>query len=177
MTNHVHLLLTPDDPDGPSSLMKHLGQRYVQAFNRRHKRTGTLWEGRFKSSIVDSEAYLLRCQRYIEENPLRAGMVKHPGQYPWSSYRSNGEGFPSTLITPHPLFVALASTISERQAIYRRLFQCENFPEDLQFIRAATNSSLPLGRNEFIDSLGRRLKRRVALQPKGRKRGQTSNSA
>gem|GEM_PF-2708847 len=106
MTNHVHLLLTPTDPDGPSRLMKDLGQRYVQAYNRRHQRTGTLWEGRFKSSIVDSEAYLLRCQRYIEENPVRAGMVAHPSDYAWSSHRFNADGAANTFLVPHPLYLA-----------------------------------------------------------------------
>jgi putative transposase len=89
MTNHVHLLVTPPEPDGASKLMKHLGQRYVQYFNRRHKRTGSLWEGRFRSSLIDSEGYLMRCHRYVEMNPVRAGMVQRPSDYRWSSHGSN----------------------------------------------------------------------------------------
>jgi putative transposase len=168
MTNHVHMLLTPSTSDGPSSLMKHLGQRYVQAFNKRHKRSGTLWEGRFKSCIVDSETYLLRCHRYIEENPVRAAMIGHPRQYPWSSYRSNAEGLPSALVTPHPLYMALASTAPQRILRYRELFNDPVFPGDTQAIRAAANSGLPLGSGEFVESLGRQLNRRVALRKSGR---------
>ncbi len=168
MTNHVHLLLTPDDPEGPSRLMKHMGQRYVQSFNRRHERTGTLWEGRFKSSIVDSEAYLLRCQRYVEHNPVRAGMVGNARDYEWSSHRSNAYGIPSTFLTPHALYVALASTPTDRVAAYRQLFGAPLSAGDLQLIRHAANAGLPLGRAEFIESLGRRLNRRVAYRRPGR---------
>src|SRR5258706_3286643 len=107
MTNHVHLLLSGDRSDAPSALMKHLGQRYVQTFNRKHGRTGSLWEGRFRSSIVDSDGYLLRCQRYIEMNPIRAGMVTRPDDYPWSSYASNANGAPSTILSPHWLYLSL----------------------------------------------------------------------
>ena len=101
MTNHVHLLLTPRGPDGASLLMKHLGQRYVQYVNRVYKRSGTLWEGRFRSSIVQAETYLLRCLRYIELNPVRAGMVDSPGAYRWSSFRANALGERNPLLTPH----------------------------------------------------------------------------
>ena len=85
MTNHVHLLITPSATDSASLLMKHLGQRYVQYVNRVYRRSGTLWEGRFKSSLVQRQSYVLKCQRYIELNPVRAGMVPHPRDYPWSS--------------------------------------------------------------------------------------------
>src|SRR4051812_23176241 len=88
MTNHVHLLLTPDEAEGPGLLMKHLGQRYVQHVNRAYGRSGTLWEGRFRSCLTQSEDYLLACQRYIELNPVRAGMVRHPRDYRWSSYHA-----------------------------------------------------------------------------------------
>jgi putative transposase len=119
MTNHVHLLVTPDSAQGISLLMKHLGQRYVQYINRSYRRNGTLWEGRFRSCIVQSEAYLLRCQRYIELNPVRADMVSHPRDYPWSSYRANAEGQPSSLVSPHALFENLGRTAQERRAAYR----------------------------------------------------------
>ena len=91
MTNHVHLLLTPQHTNGASFLMKHLGQRHAQHANRCYGRTGSLWEGRFRSCIVCDEAYVLRCYRYIELNPVRAGMVAHPREYPWSSYKANAE--------------------------------------------------------------------------------------
>ena len=92
MTNHVHLLVSPADPAGPGAVMQALGQRYVQHFNRAWARSGTLWEGRFRSCPVDAEAYLLACQRYIELNPVRAGMVGHPAEYRWSSFRANALG-------------------------------------------------------------------------------------
>ncbi len=92
MTNHVHLLLTPDEADSASLLMKYLGQHYVQHINQRYGRTGTLWEGRFKSCLAQSQTYVLACHRYIEMNPVRAGMVAHPGQYRWSSYAVNADG-------------------------------------------------------------------------------------
>jgi putative transposase len=175
MTNHVHLLLTADEPEAPSSLMKHLGQRYVQSFNRRHKRTGTLWEGRFKSSIVDSEAYFLRCQRYVEANPVRAGMIAHARDYPWSSYRSNAEGLASTFLTPHAAYLALGPTTPERLASYRALFGSGPSSGELEMIRAAVNAGLPLGRAEFVESLGRRLNRRVAFRPEGRPSSKTGD--
>ena len=92
MTNHVHLMLTPSQPDSASLLMKHLGQRYVQYINRTYHRSGTLWEGRFRSCLAQDQNYVLICYRYIELNPVRAGMVVDPGDYPWSSYRANGLG-------------------------------------------------------------------------------------
>src|SRR3546814_19017293 len=102
--------------------MKHLGQRYVQYINRSYKRSGTLWEGRYRSCLLQDQDYLLRCHRYIEMNPVRAGMVKHPADYRWSSYRINGQGEPSNLITPHEQYLALGTTTDLRQAAYRALF-------------------------------------------------------
>jgi putative transposase len=101
MTNHVHLLLTPQNEDSAALLMKNLGQRYVQYINRTYRRSGTLWEGRFRSCLVQSESYLLACYRYIELNPVRENMVRHPREYRWSSYRSNAEGKTDALIAPH----------------------------------------------------------------------------
>lgn len=100
MTNHVHLLLTPQQEDSAALLMKHLGQRYVQYINRTYRRSGTLWEGRFKSCLAQEERYVLTCYRYIELNPVRANMVARPEDYRWSSYHTNGIGQPDPLITP-----------------------------------------------------------------------------
>ena len=107
MTNHVHLLMTPRTSGGAGELMKRLGQRYVQYVNRTYRRSGTLWEGRFRSCLTHEEDYVLRCCRYIELNPVRANMVEHPAAYLWSSYRANAQGEPSTLLTPHPHYRAL----------------------------------------------------------------------
>ena len=104
MTNHVHLLLTPAKAEGPGKLMKRLGQRYVQYVNRTYQRSGTLWEGRYKSCLTNEEAYVLGCYRYIELNPVRAGMVKHPGEYRWSSFRVNAQNEPTQLISPHQVY-------------------------------------------------------------------------
>ena len=102
--------------------MKRLGQRYVQYINRNYERSGTLWEGRFRSCLVQQDAYLMACYRYIELNPVRAGLVQHPSQYPWSSYRSNGLGEASDLLSPHELYLDLGRTDSERRANYLKLF-------------------------------------------------------
>jgi putative transposase len=107
MTNHVHLLLTPTTPGAPVRLMQSLGRRYVHYVNRHYRRTGSLWEGRYKSSVVQAESYLLACMRYIELNPVRAAMVADPGGYRWSSYRTNGLTLPDARLTPHPIYLAL----------------------------------------------------------------------
>jgi putative transposase len=121
MTNHVHLLLTPHSKDACGLMMKNLSQQYVQRVNYRLKRSGTLWEGRFHSSLVLSESYVLACYRYIECNPVRARMTASAGQYRWSSYRANGEGMGDSAIRPHPAFTALALEADQRKRDYARL--------------------------------------------------------
>lgn len=125
MTNHVHLLVTPETWEGASRLMQSVGRRYVQYINRTYRRTGTLWEGRFKSSAVQEERYFLLCSRCIELNPVRAGMVDDPCQYRWSSYRRNGLGQPDESLTPHVEYVNLGRTEHDRQIAYRSLFRTE----------------------------------------------------
>jgi REP-associated tyrosine transposase len=169
MTNHVHMLITPAEGDGVSRLMKHLGQRYVQDFNRANGRSGTLWEGRFKSSIVDSERYLICCQRYIELNPVRAGMVARAADYPWSSFRSNALGEPSTLLKRHPLFEAMGNGPEECSARYHQLFGAPD-DEELTAIREAVRGGFALGRPGFLLDLEQRLDARTARRQPGRKR-------
>ena len=118
MTNHVHLLVTPKTSGGVSMMMQTLGRYYVRYFNHCYRRTGTLWEGRFKSCVVDEDNYLLLCQRYIELNPVRAGMVSSPDDYVWSSYHANGNGKPANLWTPHPVYLNLGATTDERTKRY-----------------------------------------------------------
>jgi putative transposase len=161
MTNHVHLLVTPSETDSASLLMKHLGQRYVQYVNRNYGRSGTLWEGRFKSSLVQQDGYLLKCQRYIELNPVRAGMVLHPGDYPWSSYRASGDLRPSAFLTPHGAYLALGERPEQRAEAYRRLVQCELNDEDLKEIRSAANGGFALGNQDFKAEIGAILGKRV----------------
>lgn len=149
MTNHVHLLLTPVIGSTISHLMKRLGQCYVQRINRLYQRSGTLWEGRFKSSLVASEGYILSCYRYIELNPVRAGMVMHPGEYRWSSYRFNAQQALGPWITPHESYQALGADVSTRQAAYRDLFRHRLDEGLVDQMRTAMSSGHPFGNNRF----------------------------
>ena len=158
MTNHVHLLITPETANGCIGLMRDLGQRYVQYFNRRHERTGTLWEGRFKSCIAQSALYVLGCYRYIELNPVRAGMVDHPSGYLWSSYAVNSGMRSDPLTSCHPEYLALAADASQRHAAYRGLFEQRLPPQLLKEIRDATNGGYPLASQVF---------KRTVLEPQG----------
>ena len=149
MTNHVHLLVTPYSATSTSKMMQSLGRMYVRYFNREYKRSGTLWEGRFKSCLVQSEQYLLECHRYIEMNPVAAKMVQHPAEYKWSSYRHNAQGKPSSLCTPHPEYTKLGKTTHERQVSYRTLFNGHIDPKIVKRISATTQAGLALGNKQF----------------------------
>lgn len=153
MTNHVHLLLTPAAAHSCTALMRDLGQRYVPYFNQRHGRTGTLWEGRFRSCIVESARYVLACYRYMELNPVRAGMVEHPAGYIWSSYAVNGGARSDPLLSPHPEFSALAAYTEKRHAAYRALFADEIDQPLLAAIRDSTNEGYPLASEAFKSSV------------------------
>jgi putative transposase len=144
MTNHVHLLLTPTAGDSCANILRDLGQRYVQYFNRRYARTGTLWESRYRSCLVDSAQYVLACYRYIELNPVRAGMVGSPVDYRWSSHLGNAGHVMNKLLTPHPEYTALASDPPVRHAAYRELFAHEDEPAFLAQVRDATNGGFAL---------------------------------
>jgi putative transposase len=168
MTNHVHLLLTPRQADGCALLMKHLGQRYVQHINRTYRRSGTLWEGRFRSCLAQSERYVLACYRYIELNPQRAGMANHPRQYRWSSYRINAEGKASDLIEPHDQYMRLGRGPQARREAYRALFR-EGLDEAVvNEIRTATNGGFVLGAARFQTRIAAMLGRRVTAGQAGR---------
>jgi putative transposase len=172
MTNHVHILLTPEREGSAGELMKRLGQRYVQYINRTYKRSGTLWEGRFRSCLVQQENYLLTCQRYIELNPVRAGMVEHPGEYRWSSYRTNAQSECSEVVAPHPAYLQLGKTDEERQDAYRELFRFHLEPGIIGQIRKATNGNFVLGNDRFQDQIALALGRRVKPGNAGRPRKQ-----
>lgn len=130
MPNHVHLLLTPEQPENITRAMRRLAQRYVQHFNKAHGRTGAMWEGRFKSIPVDSERYLLKCQRYIEQNPVRAGLVAQPRDWAWSSYRYNAEQWPSTLVRPHATYLEMVGHDGRLIEAYRTFL--EEMPDPLE---------------------------------------------
>ena len=168
MTNHVHLLTTPMRSDRVGLMMKHLGQRYVQYVNRTYRRTGTLWEGRFRSCLAQSGHYALTCYRYIELNPVRAGMAEHPADYPWSSYRFNGQGMASALLSQHPLYRALGQSNEERCRRYRELFHAHLEPELIAEIRQATNGNYVLGDARFSAEVEAMLQRRVRPGKAGR---------
>ena len=169
MTNHVHLLVTAKTGDGLSKMMQSLGRRYVRYFNHGYKRTGTLWEGRFKSCVVDAENYLLICQRYIELNPVRADMVEAPGDYVWSSYRANGLGIPIKHWRPHPAYTTLGATPELRATAYRKLFIGHLDVSLLETIRRATNQGMALGSVYFKEEIERLAGRRVRPKKRGPK--------
>ncbi len=170
MTNHVHLLLTPPSAEAVSQLVISLGRRYVQYINKTYRRTGTLWDSRYKSSLVHADDYLLLCQRYIELNPVRAGMTDDPAHYRWSSYRANGLGLADALLTPHEVFLALDADTEARQAVYRSLFRSELEQEVLADIRLALNQGQPLGKGRFLEQVERMVGRRCEVRPRGRPR-------
>jgi len=161
MTNHVHLLMTAEADTGISLFMQSVGRYYVRYINKTYKRTGTLWEGRFKSSLVQDGDYYFNCSRYIELNPVRARMVEHPGDYRWSSYRYNAQGQADRLIVPHLLYHDLGDTRQVRAERYRELFNTDIDPAMLDTIRVTTNKNKVLGNDRFREEVGRMLQRRL----------------
>lgn len=170
MTNHVHLLVTPMKESGISQMMQALGRRYVYYINKTYKRTGTLWEGRYKSSLIDSDNYLLTCMRYIELNPIRASMINHPGEYKWSSYHANAQGDINSLIESHPLYIELGTNEKVRQENYRELFRHQMDNDILHEIRESLNHELVLGHSYFKDKIEEITQRQTKIGQPGRPR-------
>ena len=168
MDNHVHLLLHADQPGAVSRAMRAIGQAYVQAFNHRHGRIGTLWQGRYKSSLVDSETYLLRVMRYIELNPVRVAMVDVPEAHRWSSVHLHLGLRPDTLVTPHPLYLSLGNTPGARADAYRAWLTAATDEDEVARIRAHIAQEKALGQPRFQAMLEKTLNRPVALKPRGR---------
>jgi putative transposase len=168
MSNHVHLLATPAQAHGVGRMMQSLGRQYVQWFNHRHQRRGTLWEGRFRSTLIDSERYFMACMRYIEANPVRAGIVAAPWDYRWSSCAHHLGQVKDALVSDHPLFWQLGNTPFEREAAYRDLL-AEILPSDLsQQITSATLRGWALGSTAFLQELANQNARRSSAKPRGR---------
>ncbi|MGQ0587367.1 MAG: transposase [Gammaproteobacteria bacterium] len=167
MTNHVHLLMTAGNADGIPLLMKVLGQRYARHVNRQRQRVGTLWDGRYRSCLVDTDGYLLTCHRYIELNPVRAGIVEHPGEYPWSSHRANALGAHDPLVSPHSIMDSLGRDQEERRTAYRELFRNGLEPQVLEQIRSSTNGDFALGSERFQKEMADRLRQRVTRLGRG----------
>lgn len=149
MTNHVHLLLTTERELTLPRIMQSLGRRYVAHVNATYRRTGTLWEGRYRSTVLDSEAYVIACYCYIEANPLRARMVAQACDHPWSSHRCNAMGEPDPLITEHPVYRTLGVTAEMRRAAYRKLFDAGLGDDMLDAIRDATQRGWAPGSDRF----------------------------
>ncbi|MFA7241925.1 MAG: transposase [Sulfuricellaceae bacterium] len=167
MANHVHLLVTPRTEDGIPKLIQMLGRYYVQYFNSAYHRSGTLWEGRYKACLIDSETYALICYRYIELNPVRVDLVGHPAEYPWSSYRGNALGEKDALLTPHPRFLALGGSDIDRQLAYRALFEMHLDEKTLDEVRESINKAWVLGSEHFKKTIAPQLNRRASPLPRG----------
>lgn len=170
MTNHVHLLATPETVDGISRMMQSLGRMYVRYFNRAYRRTGTLWEGRYKSCLVQSESYLLECYRYIELNPVRARMAEKPSDYYWSSYSANALGKSSSLLSPHSEYLKLGRYPKQRRERYQALFSAHMEQPVVEAITVATNKGLALGSDRFKAQVESVYSRRVTAGKVGRPR-------
>lgn len=169
MTNHVHLIATPSTADALALVIQGLGRQYVRQFNRRHGRTGTLWEGRYRASIIQQDRYLLACQRYVEMNPVRAGIVERPEQYAWSSHRHHLGLAADPLVSPHSVYWSLGNTPFDREVAYRALFEGMPAMSD-----AALTSDFmagnPIAEPEFLDRLAQRTGMQWAPRPVGRPR-------
>lgn len=168
MTNHVHLLVSAPSAGALGCLMQDMGRRYVQYVNRTYRRSGGLWQGRYKASYVQSERYLLACMRYVELNPVRAGMVQAPGEYRWSSYRANALGAEDKLLTPHDQYLAFGTSAQERNQTYRDLFATEVDDPAWNLIRTATQQGVVVGDGRFAEIIEKRLGQAVLPRLRGR---------
>ena len=169
MTNHVHLLATPLKPESLPRMMQSVGRRYVRSVNIRYRRTGTLWEGRYRAAPIDSDAHFLACSRYIELNPVRAGIAAAPAAYPWSSYHRLAGRALDALVTEHDLYVALGAGPAERRSAYAALFRHQLDSGFIDELRAATNGGWAFGPDRFKREIAEAMGRRVMPLPAGRK--------
>ncbi len=168
MTNHVHLLVTPKAEDDVSLLFQNIGRHFVPYINKTYQRSGSLWEGRHKGNVLESEAYFLACMRYIEMNPVRAGMVRHCAMYRWSSYAANAQGIDNAIIQPHQLYVGLGKTPEARQVAYQALFATSIQSDELELISASLHSGTPLGNERFKQQIESVLGCSVGFNKRGR---------
>ena len=168
MTNHVHLLLTPEHADSVGRLFQSLGRHYVRYINETYQRHGGLWEGRYKCNIIESQVYLLSCMRYIEMNPVRAGIVDHPARYRWSSYAANALGVHNAVLTAQAEYLALGRLPAERQSAYRGLFEGELDADQLILLRCALQTGTPLGNERFKAEIEAALNTKVGFARRGR---------
>jgi putative transposase len=168
MTNHLHLLLTPDSAGAISRLFQECGRQYVVYINRTYHRRGTLWEGRHKGIVIESSAYLLACMRYIELNPVRAGIAVQPEHYRWSSYKANALGDDNCILAAHEDFLLLGPTPERRREAYRGLFDSGLSLDELERIRNCTQSGTPMGSEGFKARIEKLVQRPVGAERRGR---------
>lgn len=168
MPNHLHLLLTPADKEGLGRMMQWVGRHYVPYFNQKYHRSGTLWQGRYRAAVMDAERYLILCSRYIDLNPVRAGLVAHAGDYPWSSYQHHVGLKQDALLTDHALYWALGNTPFEREATYKRQIDEGLDEQAVRALGEATLKGWALGSDVFKNSLERQVNRRVSPSRRGR---------
>lgn len=176
MPTHYHLLLTPQDQNGLSKMMQWIGRYYVPYFNHKYKRSGTLWQGRFKANLLEAPAYLIQCIQYIESNPVRAALVKDAYEYLWSSYRHHIGDKENPLITDHPMYWSLGNTPFAREAAYKKLFAEELTPEQLHVITQAVLKGWALGSHEFKAQIEHQINQRVQPAQRGRPRSLRSTT-
>jgi putative transposase len=170
MRNHVHILVTPKEKDTISRMMQYIGRRYVPYVNSQYGRSGTLWEGRYKGSLVQADTYLMACMRYMELNPVRTKLAKTAASYPWSSYHYNASGRKNNLLTPHKQYLTLGNDDVSRRTAYKALFRQPIDAETLQAIRLAWQSGTPLGNQRFKLKIERILNTKVGYSKQGRPR-------
>jgi len=168
MTNHVHILVTPAERGAVSRMMQAIGRRYVAGFNVRHRRSGTLWEGRFKAGLVAGERYVLTCYRYIELNPVRAGMTAAPENHAWSSYGANALGRHDPLVTPHSVYLSLTASAHDRWAAYRELFHAPSDLAAIDDLRTHTRQQKAWGSDRFRAEIEALTQRAAGVRPRGR---------
>ena len=166
-TNHIHILATPETTQSISQMMQYIGRHYVPYINYTYGTSGSIWEGRYKSSLIHDEQYLLACMRYIELNPVRAGMIKLPSMYRWSSYQSNAQGKHDIVVTPHPLFNELGSNSSERMEAYKSIFKAHIDQAEHDKIHKAYQTGTPLGNDYFREKIEKKLKCKVGRDRRG----------
>ncbi len=167
MPNHFHLLLTPQRENGVGKLMQYVGRYYVHYFNTKYRHSGTLWEGRYRATLVDPQAYLLAVAHYIEANPVRAGLVSHPAEYDWSSYGHNAKGADDPLVSPHREYERLGRSLKARLALYAEQAEQPLEDEVIQAIRERTHKSWVLGSPSFCQQIEGLLNRRALPRPRG----------
>jgi putative transposase len=167
MPNHFHLLITPHSENGLGKLMQYVGRYYVQYFNQRYERTGTLWDGRYRATLLDPKGYFTSCARYVEENPVRAGLVTTASAYDWSSYGAHGTGRDDALVSPHHEYLALGRSARARQEAWRGLFAEPMDQRLLDRIRTSTNKAWVLGDGDFCTEIEAKLNRRATPRARG----------